>query len=38
MAQGLSRQCPQGFYRENYVDFDDPLGSKCLPCQPGEVD
>ena len=35
MSQGLVRICPQGFYRENYVDFDAAVGTLCLPCRPG---
>jgi hypothetical protein len=35
MSQGLVRICPQGFYRENYVDFDAAIGTLCLPCNPG---
>lgn len=35
MSQGLVRVCPQGFYRENYVSFDAPVGTLCLPCRPG---
>lgn len=34
-SQGLIRACPQGFYRERYVDFDAPAGTICLPCNPG---
>ena len=29
MSQGLVRLCPQGFFRENYVDFDAGVGSLC---------
>ena len=29
------RICPQGFYRENWVDFDAANGTLCLPCKPG---
>jgi hypothetical protein len=35
VSQGLVRICPQGFYRENYVDFDAAVGTLCLPCRPG---
>jgi hypothetical protein len=35
MSQGLVRICPQGFYRENHVDMDDPVGVECQPCNPG---
>ena len=35
MSQGLVRMCPQGFYRENYVDFDAAVGTLCLACNPG---
>ena len=35
MSQGLVRICPQGFYRENWVDFDDAIGTLCLACNPG---
>lgn len=31
-SQGLIRSCPQGFYRERFVDFDAPVGTLCLPC------
>lgn len=34
-SQGLIRTCPQGFYRERYVNFDAPEGTLCLPCNPG---
>ena len=29
------RICPQGFSRENWVDFDAAIGTLCLPCRPG---
>ena len=35
VSQGLVRICPQGFYRENYVQFDAAVGTICLPCNPG---
>jgi len=35
VSQGLVRICPQGFYRENWVDFDAAIGTLCLPCKPG---
>jgi hypothetical protein len=35
MSQGLVRICPQGFFRENWVDFDAAVGTLCLPCNPG---
>jgi hypothetical protein len=35
VSQGLVRICPQGFYRENWVDFDAAVGTLCLPCRPG---
>jgi hypothetical protein len=35
MSQGLVRICPQGFYRENWVDFDAANGTLCQPCRPG---
>jgi hypothetical protein len=35
MSQGLVRICPQGFFRQNWVDFDDAVGTLCLPCRPG---
>jgi hypothetical protein len=35
MSQGLVRICPQGFYRENWVDFDAAVGTLCLPCARG---
>jgi hypothetical protein len=34
-SQGLVRTCPQGFYRELFRDFDDPIATTCLPCNPG---
>lgn len=34
-SQGLIRTCPQGFYREHYVNFDAAEGTLCLPCNPG---
>jgi len=35
VSQGLVRWCPQGFYRENYTNFDAAVSQICLPCQPG---
>jgi len=35
ISQGLVRWCPQGFYRENYTNFDAAVSQICLPCQPG---
>lgn len=35
MSQGLVRLCPQGYYREDYVQFDAANGTVCLPCRPG---
>jgi hypothetical protein len=35
MSQGLVRVCPQGFFRENYVDFDAAIGTVCKACNPG---
>lgn len=35
MSQGLVRICPQGFYRQNWVNFDAANGTLCLPCRPG---
>lgn len=35
MSQGLVRVCPQGFFRENYVDFDAAVGTVCKACNPG---
>lgn len=35
MSQGLVRICPQGFFRADWVNFDDAAGTLCLPCRPG---
>ena len=35
VSQGLVRVCPQGFYRESYVDFDAAVAQKCVACNPG---
>jgi hypothetical protein len=35
MSQGLVRVCPQGFFREEYVEFDAAVGTVCKPCNPG---
>jgi hypothetical protein len=35
MSQGLVRICPQGFYREQWLEFDNANGTLCLPCRPG---
>jgi hypothetical protein len=35
MSQGLVRLCPQGYFREQYLDFDAPLAQTCTPCQQG---
>lgn len=35
MSQGLIRSCPQGFYRERYLDFDHPNATICVACNPG---
>lgn len=35
MSQGLVRWCPQGFYRENYTNFDAAVSQICLACKPG---
>lgn len=35
MSQGLVRICPQGFYRETYREFTDPLAQVCVACNPG---
>ena len=29
------RWCPQGFYRENYTNFDAAVSQICLACKPG---
>ena len=29
------RVCPQGFFRENYVEFDAAIGTVCKACNPG---
>jgi hypothetical protein len=35
VSQGLVRVCPQGFWRENYVEFDNANGTTCTACRPG---
>jgi hypothetical protein len=35
VSQGLVRICPQGFYREKYLAFNDPAAQVCLACNPG---
>jgi hypothetical protein len=35
MSQGLVRVCPQGFFRENFVEFDNANGTVCISCNPG---
>lgn len=35
MSQGLVRICPQGFYRAEYKQFDDPTAQVCVACNPG---
>jgi hypothetical protein len=35
MSQGLVRICPQGFYRPDWVNFDDQAGTLCQPCRVG---
>jgi hypothetical protein len=35
MSQGLVRICPQGFWREEFLDFDHPNATICQPCNPG---
>jgi uncharacterized membrane protein len=35
MSQGLVRICPQGFWREHFLDFDHPNATICHPCSRG---
>lgn len=35
VSQGLVRICPQGFYRENYLSFNDPMAQVCVACNVG---
>lgn len=35
MSQGLVRWCPQGFFREGFVNMDAANSTSCRPCNPG---
>lgn len=35
LSQGLVRICPQGFFRELYLGFDNSNATLCLPCASG---
>lgn len=35
MSQGLVRICPQGYYRESFLNYDLAAAQTCIPCNQG---